>query len=251
MCRAPFSSSFEPHFLASSDLSRQLGIILMRFLSYVSEMRFPEKYRQRREETEAEIERRAQLVRRTLMIGNEHRLVREPSGWQRENVHEWTAFLRSEDGSPLDEIIDHVIFEVRQVWTNHLLVCLTFCCPISQLHPTFTPSRVRISRPPFSIRRLGWGTFEVTLHVYYKPPYAAVQVRSLFWLSATSVLGFLFILSLCRSAPVLLCESDVRSTAQICAPTLSELRASAHLLDSSPRVRPGRAWTCAAAQVCV
>lgn len=48
------------------------------------------------------------------MIGNEHRLVREPSGWQRENVHEWTAFLRSEDGSPLDEIIDHMIFEVRQ-----------------------------------------------------------------------------------------------------------------------------------------
>jgi len=37
MCRAPFSASFEPHFLATSDLARQLGTDLTRFVVLTSQ----------------------------------------------------------------------------------------------------------------------------------------------------------------------------------------------------------------------
>jgi len=43
------------------------------------------------------------------------------------------------------------------------------------LHPTFNPSIIKLNRPPFEIKRLGWGYFQIRCQVhwkqiYHKPP---------------------------------------------------------------------------------
>mmetsp|Transcript_6302 Transcript_6302/g.9553 ORF Transcript_6302/g.9553 Transcript_6302/m.9553 type:complete len:553 (-) Transcript_6302:18-1676(-) len=37
---------------------------------------------------------------------------------------------------------------------------------VFDLHPTFTPSSIQVTKPPFQISRRGWGTFDVNISVY-------------------------------------------------------------------------------------
>lgn len=40
---------------------------------------------------------------------------------------------------------------------------------VFELHPTFRPSRVVVTKPPFIIQRVGWGTFEVGVKIHFNP----------------------------------------------------------------------------------
>jgi len=68
------------------------------------------------------------------------------------NTHQWTVFVRSppsllKDGIQIDDIVDSVEYK---------------------LHPTFSPSVVRVGKAPFEVRRIGWGTFDVSVKVNFK-----------------------------------------------------------------------------------
>jgi len=91
------------------------------------------------------------LLNKKLMIGNEHTLLSEQEAKESvslpgtKNVHQWKMFVRGPD---VDSIVDKVEFE---------------------LHPTFQPSKVTVSSPPFELERDGWGVFIVGVKVHYKP----------------------------------------------------------------------------------
>eukprot|EP01090_Pellita_catalonica_P018262 TRINITY_DN582_c0_g1_i1.p1 TRINITY_DN582_c0_g1~~TRINITY_DN582_c0_g1_i1.p1 ORF type:complete len:591 (-),score=76.33 TRINITY_DN582_c0_g1_i1:58-1830(-) len=52
------------------------------------------------------------------------------------NGYEWTFYVRTQDPSLIKSVVVH-------------------------LHPTFSPNKVTIAKPPFTIKRMGWGTFEI------------------------------------------------------------------------------------------
>ncbi|BFZ60985.1 hypothetical protein YB2330_002042 [Saitoella coloradoensis] len=77
----------------------------------------------------------------SIYIGNTHRpITPRPSS---ANAHEWTFFFRTSH----TDIIDHV----------HI-----------RLHPTFRPPEVVFYSPPYEVRRIGWGVFEIRAFVVLK-----------------------------------------------------------------------------------
>jgi transcription initiation factor IIF auxiliary subunit len=42
-------------------------------------------------------------------------------------------------------------------------------------HPTFRPPRLTLTQPPFEVRRLGWGYFNIEADIILKEPYSWVQ----------------------------------------------------------------------------
>jgi len=36
------------------------------------------------------------------------------------------------------------------------------------LHPTFKPSVIKVTEPPFLISRIGWGYFEIHMEIVFK-----------------------------------------------------------------------------------
>lgn len=78
------------------------------------------------------------------------------------NPHKWTVFVKDlseEEGGKLDNFVEKVVF---------------------RLHPTFSPSSVEVTSPPYAVRRVsylwelhlpikwGWGTFTIGIKVYFK-----------------------------------------------------------------------------------
>lgn len=61
------------------------------------------------------------------------------------NNYKWVAFIREEDGS---QDIQRVVY---------------------YLHKTFSPSIIILDNPPWTVTRIGWGTFEIRAEVTFKP----------------------------------------------------------------------------------
>lgn len=86
----------------------------------------------------------------TLCIGNSHKLITPTPDSSQHNMHEWKFFVRPSR----TDIISSV--EIL-------------------LHPTFKPPHVRLSQPPFEIRRKGWGYFVITTQVILKQGWSWVS----------------------------------------------------------------------------
>ncbi|KAE9967544.1 hypothetical protein BLS_006318 [Venturia inaequalis] len=85
----------------------------------------------------------------TLYIGNTHNRIRNGDTESR-NKHEWTFFVRTSRNDLIEEV--HII-----------------------LHPTFRNCGIVQQWPPFEVRRLGWGTFNVYANVILKVGYSWVS----------------------------------------------------------------------------
>ena len=125
------------HTTASPDeaLARQL------------EKRYPAVYAERR--MEEEVERGSRVGEGggegvMILIGNKHRLERDVE--ESECQHDWTFFVRTSRPDL-----------VKEVRVN--------------LHPTFRPPRVTLTRLPYEVRRLGWGWFTIEAEIVLKEPY--------------------------------------------------------------------------------
>jgi len=94
-------------------------------------------------ETDSKVEP-SSIVEGGLRIGNTHELV-NIAGTQ--NRHNWSVFVRAENGSSLEDVVDYVAFE---------------------LHPSFHPAVIKLTKAPYSVSRLGWGTFEVGITIHWK-----------------------------------------------------------------------------------
>lgn len=114
------------------------------------EARYPVTYAERKVEEEVERGMRtgaggAEGV--MILIGNRHRMER---GTEDANQHDWTFFVRLSRPELIDKI---------EVY----------------LHPTFRPPSVTLRQPPFEVRRLGWGTFELQATIWLKEGWGWVQ----------------------------------------------------------------------------
>ncbi|KAF2258212.1 hypothetical protein CC78DRAFT_537984 [Lojkania enalia] len=115
-------------------------------LKRILEARYPATYAERRAEEEAVRVGDSGVEGMVILIGNKHRLV---SGVEEGNKHDWTFFVRLSRPEIVEEVRVH-------------------------LHPTFRPPRVVLHRPPFEVRRLGWGFFNIEADIILKEPYSWV-----------------------------------------------------------------------------
>lgn len=102
--------------------------------------------RQREYEEAAQDESGTFIEQLTLYIGNEHRLIRVEDP-DTKNRHEWAFFVRPSRTNIIEEV---------QIF----------------LHPTFGNPRIVVQHPPFTVRRLGWGTFTIYANVILKAGYS-------------------------------------------------------------------------------
>ena len=112
--------------------------------------RYPGTYAERQtEEHESGVNREGgEIQTLTLSIGNRHHLI-EPPGVSA-NKHEWTFFVRPSRTDIIEEVHIH-------------------------LHPTFRPPKIIRTRPPYEVRRIGWGFFTIVAYVMLKPGYSWVS----------------------------------------------------------------------------
>jgi hypothetical protein len=116
-----------------------------------------------------------------ISYGNQHKILQDQNG---ENKHEWTAFVKLRKGNnnlkrSIDKLKSKANLEIyfekyqnielkekdeRSVLLNDSQVIkqVTFF-----LHPTFNPSKIVISKAPFEVRRIGWGTFNIPIKVEF------------------------------------------------------------------------------------
>ncbi|KAG7096405.1 hypothetical protein E1B28_003848 [Marasmius oreades] len=91
----------------------------------------------------------------SLCIGNDHHLVSpSPADIHSNTVHEWRFFV-----SPSRTDI------IREVHIS--------------LHPTFRKSYIILEEPPYSITRVGWGTFTIEVKVFLKSGFSWVSKDAL------------------------------------------------------------------------
>ncbi|KAF1912982.1 hypothetical protein BDU57DRAFT_503673 [Ampelomyces quisqualis] len=117
------------------------------------ETKYPKTYAERR--VEEQIERGSRVGQDgvesiMILIGNKHRIER---GTEDDNQHDWTFFVRTSR--------PELVKEVR-----------------IYLHPTFRPPRLTLRKPPYEVRRLGWGTFTLEAEIVLKDPYSWVVDNS-------------------------------------------------------------------------
>ncbi|EFJ44939.1 hypothetical protein VOLCADRAFT_118534 [Volvox carteri f. nagariensis] len=63
------------------------------------------------------------------------------------NTHDWTFFIGMDSAEDESEFIERVVVH---------------------LHPTFSPSVIVLTEPPFQVRRVGWGIFVVRAEVHFQ-----------------------------------------------------------------------------------
>ena len=110
-----------------------------------------------------------------LSYGNEHSLI---ESFESENKHRWKAFVRL---GKIDEQLENIFSNIRkQADLDDLLNInekktyldgdienyidfVTF-----ELHPTFNPNKIMKKESPFTLTRVGWGTFDIKAIVKFK-----------------------------------------------------------------------------------
>ena len=112
--------------------------------------KYPRTYaeRQAEEDVSGEKGEDGEIQTLTLSIGNRHHLFEPDSGSA--NKHEWTFFVRPSRTDIIEEVHIH-------------------------LHPTFRPPKIIRTRPPYEVRRIGWGYFTIVAYVMLKPGYSWVS----------------------------------------------------------------------------
>lgn len=130
------------HFLNRKNL--RTNILLQEFIKASN----PKEYEQRLKEQDAERREheRTEISHRKIYIGNEHYIMHTRE--ETMNTHRWKFFVRMDQD--IEKYIDRVTI---------------------RLHPTFRPSSVVITEPPFELTRIGWGIFLIRVLIHFKPIY--------------------------------------------------------------------------------
>ncbi len=77
-----------------------------------------------------------------FLFGNTHKNISTSDS----NTHEWTFFLKIENGNTQDYIEKIVV----------------------TLHPTFPKPIIKLEEEPFEFTRIGWGVFDIPSRIYWK-----------------------------------------------------------------------------------
>jgi hypothetical protein len=142
LCRSPTLQ----HLCENTIHVLKPNVILVQLLSNI----FPIEYKQRVEEVKQDFEEynRTEIINESVFIGNTH--VLKGTGREDGNIHQWTFFIRMDNEQKTRKYIDKVVIE---------------------LHPTFHPSKITLTEPPYAVRRLGWGVFVIRAQIFWKAQY--------------------------------------------------------------------------------
>ena len=107
------------------------------------------------EERKAELEEAGEWLANKRLVkfsfGNTHEEVANPkkarSDASKTNTHRWCMFMS------LSNDVEESAKFIKSV-TYHL-------------HPTFKPSKIKVSEAPFLLSRLGWGYFEIEMDIEF------------------------------------------------------------------------------------
>lgn len=134
--------------MCRSSIDKGLDFEIESFLDCCLKEKFPSEYNVRLKAVEDLRKLWGEYEKLRISYGNTHELVSEPrqsrSMLQYKNTHRWCTFVELDKEK--SHLIDQVVFE---------------------LHPTFNPNTVTITKPPFQISRLGWGMFEITIIIHW------------------------------------------------------------------------------------
>ncbi|EDQ85174.1 uncharacterized protein MONBRDRAFT_29546 [Monosiga brevicollis MX1] len=84
------------------------------------------------------------VISKAIVYGNSARVLPERDA--QNNTHEWTVFLRSPTGEPLEKFIRKVTFA---------------------LHSSFKNANRVVDKPPYEVKERGWGEFEITIKITF------------------------------------------------------------------------------------
>jgi len=87
------------------------------------------------------------LIKKKFAFGNLHKKIKPKAELGAYNGHEWTVFVKF----PLDVSPHRYVQKVR-----------------FELHPTFKPSVIEMTKQPFEIKRIGWGYFTIPITIYWQ-----------------------------------------------------------------------------------
>ena len=134
MCRAVFDQFFTP------NVDKNLDSNLLKI--------FPKEYALRKKLLDEY--QSIQYEKFRILYGNTHVEVVDPkqsrSNEQCVNKHKWSCFVRVAGVPDSSTIIKKVSFG---------------------MHPTFGCTEVVVTKNPYQINRLGWGTFEIPIKIYF------------------------------------------------------------------------------------
>jgi len=135
LCREDLSEWYPEYAFVDDKLVQEL------------ELYFPDQVETRAledlEEKKAE-QYKTQII---LSVGNDHETLPQPRG---HNQHKWTFFVRSDQTAVFNKIVAKIVVD---------------------LHPTFFPPSLTLTTPPYEFHRIGWGIFQLRIHIYFKPQY--------------------------------------------------------------------------------
>lgn len=140
MCRAHFDKLFVPQI--DTELQDQIA----------AEM--GTQFEERKAALQAEGEWLGNMKLVKFAFGNTHEDVVNPKpsrtgGSGQKNSHRWCMFM-SLNNSPEE--------------TNKFIKSVTY-----NLHPTFKPSKIKLTEAPFLLSRVGWGWFDVEMDIEFQP----------------------------------------------------------------------------------
>jgi len=124
------------------DLSKFLPNVL--FAQLLVKL-FPSEMQEREKEENEEKEDEMHKVCKKIYVGNRHEFIQTDT----DNHHKWTFFVDNAD-SENEDISEYV----EKIVIN--------------LHPTFHPSTITLTKKPYQVARYGWGTFTILAKIYFK-----------------------------------------------------------------------------------
>jgi len=119
--------------------------------------KYSDLYKSRRDEFKEELEDEKNKVIKKLIVGNDCENANKDKNKNKETWKLWTFYVLMEDDENIEQFIEKIVVD---------------------LHPTFNPPRLEFKKPPFEIKRSGWGTFEIKFTVYFNEKTKKCQLIS-------------------------------------------------------------------------
>jgi hypothetical protein len=136
MCRSNFDKTFK--------------LVINKDQENMIKSSFPNEYAHRLKAIEQLKKTRKNQIRIKLLYGNKHELILDPkesrSNSECQNKHRWTVFVEASNVETKD-IIQKVVFG---------------------LHPTFGCTKIEVKHNPYELVRVGWGTFDIPIKIYFR-----------------------------------------------------------------------------------
>jgi len=111
-------------------------------IAKIIDEKYPNALKERIIEFEKDMEEEKHKIIKKLVVGNDCRDDVKPK-WK-----EWTLYLQMEEQTDdIGRYIDKIVVK---------------------LHPTFNPPVLEFKKPPFTVSRRGWGTFEINITLHFQ-----------------------------------------------------------------------------------